>query len=166
MAYAFARDGGLPCSTAVRWVCPRRRSPAVAIWGVAAVSVLFTLHTPVYSTITAVCTIFLYVSYVLPATLGAWAYGRTWTAMGPWNLGRWYRPLALLSVLACAAMIVIGMQPPNERSAWVVGAFAMVLAAAWFGGVRRRFPGPPTSAFDDHRRAAAIPLTVSVASDE
>ena len=32
MAYAFARDGGLPFSSAVRWVCPRRRSPAVAIW--------------------------------------------------------------------------------------------------------------------------------------
>ena len=146
MAYAFARDGGLPFSAAVRWVCPRRRSPAVAIWAVAAVSVLFTVHTPVYSTITAVCTIFLYLSYVLPTALGAWAYGRTWTAMGPWDLGRWYRPLALLSVAGCAALIAIGMQPPNERSAWVVGAFAIAMAAAWFGGVRSRFPGPPHAA--------------------
>jgi amino acid transporter len=146
MAYAFARDGGLPYSAAVRWVCPRRRSPAVAIWAVAAVSVLFTLHTPVYSTITAVCTILLYVSYVLPTALGAWAHGRTWTAMGPWDLGRWYRPLAVLSVAGCAALIAIGMQPPNERSAWVVGAFAITLAAAWFGGARRLFPGPPQAA--------------------
>jgi amino acid transporter len=143
MAYAFARDGGLPFSQAVRWVCPRRRSPAIAIWGVAAAAVLFTLHTPVYSTITAVCTIFLYVSYVLPTALGAWAYGRTWTAMGPWDLGRWYRPLAVLSTAGCAGLIAIGMQPPNESSAWVVGAFALVLAAAWFGGTRHRFPGPP-----------------------
>ncbi len=143
MAYAFARDGGLPFSAAVRRVCPRRRSPAVAIWAVAAVSVLFTLHTPVYSTITAVCTIFLYISYVLPTALGAWAHGRTWTVMGPWDLGPWYRPLAVLSVAGCAALIAIGMQPPNERSAWVVGAFAIALAAAWFGGAGRRFPGPP-----------------------
>jgi amino acid transporter len=142
MAYAFARDGGLPFSTAVRWVCPRRRSPAVAIWAVAAVSVLFTLHTPVYSTITAVCTIFLYLSYVLPTAIGARSHGRTWTAMGPWDLGRWYRPLAWLSVAGCAGLIAIGMQPPNERSAWVVGAFAIAMAAAWFGGVRHRFPGP------------------------
>ena len=42
MAFAFARDGGLPFSHAVRWVCPKRRSPAVAIWGVALASVLFT----------------------------------------------------------------------------------------------------------------------------
>jgi amino acid transporter len=157
MAYAFARDGGLPFSAAVRWVCPRRRSPAVAIWAVAAVSVLFTLHTPVYSTITAVCTIFLYVSYVLPTALGAWAYRRTWTAMGPWDLGRWYRPLAILSVAGCAALIAIGMQPPNERSAWVVGAFAMAMAAAWFGGVRRRFPGPPHMALTNISRADRRP---------
>ncbi len=62
MADAFARDGGLPFSTAVRRVCPRRRSPAMAIRAVAAVSVLFAPRTPAYSTITAVCTIFLYVS--------------------------------------------------------------------------------------------------------
>ena len=66
--------------------------------------------------------------------------------MGPWDLGRWYRPLAWLSVVGCAALIVIGMQPPNERSAWVVGAFAIAMAAAWFGGVRHRFPGPPHAA--------------------
>ena len=54
----------------MRWVCPKRRSPAVAIWSVAAASGLFTLHTPVYATITAVCTIFLYLSYVLPSGPG------------------------------------------------------------------------------------------------
>jgi hypothetical protein len=63
--------------------------------------------------------------------------------MGPWDLGRWYRPLAVLGVAGCAGLIAIGMQPPNERSTWVVGAFAIALAAAWFGGARRRFPGPP-----------------------
>jgi amino acid transporter len=146
MAFAFARDGGLPFSHTIRWVCPKRRSPAVAIWAIAAASVLFTLYTPVYATITAVCTIFLYVSYVLPTALGAWAYGRTWTRMGPWDLGRWYRPLAGLSVVGCALLIAIGMQPPHERSAWVVGGTALALAVAWFGGARHRFPGPPRTA--------------------
>ncbi len=146
MAFAFARDGGLPFSQAVRRVCPKRRSPPVAIWGVALAAILFTLHTPVYSTITAVCTVFLYVSYVLPAALGAWAYGRSWSAMGPWNLGRWYRPLAVLSVIGCLGLIAIGMQPPNECAFWVVGGAAVVLAAGWFGIARHRFPGPPHAA--------------------
>ena len=55
MAFAFARDGGLPCSAAVRRVSPAHRTPAVAIWTVAIAAVLFTVYTPVYSTITAVC---------------------------------------------------------------------------------------------------------------
>jgi amino acid transporter len=152
MAFAFARDGGLPYSNAVRWICPKRRSPAVAIWTVAVASILFVIHTPVYATITAVCTIFLYLSYVLPTALGAWTYGRTWTTMGPWDLGFWYRPLAILSVAGCMVLIVVGMQPPNERSVWVVGGVALVLAIAWFGFVRHHFTGPPQAAFDEARR--------------
>ena len=154
MAFAFARDGGLPFSHAIRWVCPKRRSPAVAIWMVAVASLLFTIHTPVYATITAVCTIFLYLSYVLPIALGAWAYGRTWTVMGPWDLGLWYRPLAVLSVAGCVVLIVVGMQPPNERSIWVVGIAAVALAATWFGRARRHFPGPPSGSAG----AGATPL--------
>jgi len=143
MAYAFARDGGVPFSQAVRWVCPRRRSPAVGIWTVSAAAVLFTLYTPVYSTITAVCTILLYISYALPTVLGARAHGRTWTTMGPWHLGRWFRPLAWTSVVGCLALIGIGVQPPNERAIWVVGGVAIVLGLVWIGGARSRFPGPP-----------------------
>lgn len=143
MAFAFARDGGLPFSKLMRRVSPRRRSPSAAIWAVSLASVLFTVYTPVYSTITVVCTIFLYLSYVLPTALGAYAFGRTWTTMGPWNLGRWYRPMAIASVLGCLALIAIGMQPPNEQSIWVLGGSAVVLATAWTGLERRRFPGPP-----------------------
>ena len=143
MAFAFARDGGLPFSHAVRWVCPKRRSPPVAIWMVAIASLLFTVHTPVYTTITAVCTIFLYLSYVLPTALGTWAYGRTWTAMGPWDLGRLYRPLAVLSVTGCVVLIAIGMQPPNQRSVWVVGGATLALH---YGLVRHRPPSLSRSA--------------------
>ncbi len=143
MAYAFARDGGVPFSRAVRRVCPHRRSPAVGIWTVSAAAVLFTLYTPVYSTITAVCTILLYISYVLPTALGARAHGRTWTEMGPWHLGRWFRPLAWVSVAGCLALIGIGIQPPNERAIWVIGGTILLLWLVWIGGARSRFPGPP-----------------------
>jgi amino acid transporter len=154
MAYAFARDGGLPWSRAVRWVCPKRRSPPVAIWSAAAASALFTFYTPVYATITVVCTIFLYVSYVLPCMLGVWAHGKSWTVMGPWDLGRWYRPLAVVSALGCTGLILIGMQPPNEKSVWVVAAYVLVLAIAWFSRARRRFPGPPLVEYRDDRSEA------------
>lgn len=143
MAFAFARDGGLPASRWVRWVSPRFRTPPVAIWAVSAAAVAFTLYSPVYTTITAVCVIFLYVSYVLPTAIGFFAHGRWWTEFGPWQLGRWFRPLAVVSVLGCAGFIVIGMQPPNEKAAIVVGGVLAALALGWYGFARRTFPGPP-----------------------
>jgi amino acid transporter len=143
MAFAFARDGGLPFSAAVRHVSPRFRTPPVAVWGVAVASVAFTAYTPVYTTITAVCVIFLYVSYVLPTAIGLLAHGRWWTRFGPWTLGRWFRPLALVSLVGCGGLIVIGMAPPNDQAAYAVGGTAVALAVGWFARARHTFPGPP-----------------------
>jgi amino acid transporter len=143
MAYAFARDGGMPFSSALRRVGEKTRAPAAAIWAAAGAAWLFTLWTPVYATITAVCTMFLYTSYVIPTALGALALGRTWRRMGPWSLGRWFRPLALASVVGCAGLILIGVQPPNERSLLVLAGMVGLLTLGWFGSERRRFAGPP-----------------------
>lgn len=154
MAFAFARDGGLPFSAAVRHVSPRFRTPPVAVWGVSAAAVAFTAYTPVYTTITAVCVIFLYVSYVVPTAIGFVAHGRWWTAFGPWTLGAWFRPLALVSVVGCAGLIVIGMQPPNEAAVSAVGGFAALLAVGWFARARRTFPGPPHGVMNAAQLAA------------
>jgi amino acid transporter len=142
MLYAFARDGGLPVSGLLRRVHPVYRAPVPAVWAVAVTAVLFTVYTPVYSTITAVCTLYLYVSYVLPTALGMWAWGRTWTKPGPWHLGRWYRPLAAVAVLGCGGLLVIGVQPPNDKALVILGATLALLAAYWFGHARRHFRGP------------------------
>ena len=144
MTYAFARDGGLPASYLLRQVSSRFQSPAAAIWAVAISATLFTVYTPVYSTITAVCVIFLSISYVLPTILGFLAYGKTWKNMGPWTMGAWYRPAAIVAAAGCLGLIVIGMQPPNEQALWVVAGTVLLLVVCWFGGVRNAFPGPPT----------------------
>ncbi len=115
MAYAFARDGGLPFSGALRRVSVRHGSPVHAIWATALLSIVFTVYTPVYSTIAAVCTIFLYLSYVIPTALGLFAWGRTWTTMGSWTLGRAYRPVAVVAVVFCGLLIAVGVQPPNDQ---------------------------------------------------
>jgi amino acid transporter len=143
VAFAFARDGGLPFSARVRRVSPRTQAPAVAVWAVAAAAVGFAAYTKVYSTIAAVCVVFLYVSYVLPTAIGLVAHGRWWTEFGPWALGRWYKPLAAVSVVGCIGLIVIGMQPPNEAALPVVGGTTVVLAGVWATYARHNFPGPP-----------------------
>jgi amino acid transporter len=146
MVYAFARDGGLPASGTLRLVHANYRTPVPAIWAVAFLALAFTVYTPVYSTITSVCAIFLYISYVLPAALGLWAYGRTWTKMGPWNLGTLYRPLAALCVVGCAALVYIGVQPPNDKALSCLVGFVLLMAVTWFAFERQRFKGPPQSA--------------------
>lgn len=155
IAYAFARDGGMPASSKLRRVSERYRTPAMAIWTAATAAALATVYTPVYEIMAAVAAILLYISYVLPTALGLIAYGRNWTAMGPWHLGLWYRPLAAVSVLGCVALILIGMQPPNEKTAWIVGGVLLVLAVIWFAGAGRRFAGPPEMLLEKAGRATA-----------
>jgi amino acid transporter len=141
MTYAFARDRGLPGSGWLRHVSDRYRVPPFSIWSVAILGVIF--GTLAYETIATVCTIFLYISYVLPTALGFVAHGRRWTQMGPWHLGVFFRPLAIISVLFCGLLIVIGMAPPNELAFVITAITAVALAVIWFAYERRRFPGPP-----------------------
>ncbi|HWB06190.1 MAG TPA: amino acid permease [Verrucomicrobiales bacterium] len=142
MTFAFARDGGLPFSSALRRVNPGSKSPSVAVWFASIAAALFTILVP-YATIAAVCVIFLYISYVLPVAAGFFAHGRTWTRMGPWQIGRLYRPLAVVSVLGCLFLIVVGMQPPNDQAVLIVGGAVALLVVVWFALERKRFKGPP-----------------------
>jgi len=142
MIFAFARDGGLPWSNYLGSVSPLTRAPTRAIWGTAVLAVAFTALVP-YATIAAVCTVFLYISYVLPVVAGFFAYGRTWTVMGPWQLGAWYRPLAMVAAIGCGFLIVIGLQPPNQQAVPIVGGTMAALLAIWYGYERKNFKGPP-----------------------
>jgi amino acid transporter len=128
MVYAFARDGGLPASNWLRYV-GKYQTPGPAILLVSVLAVAFTIYTPVYSTITLACAIFLYISYVIPTWLGFWAYGNSWKSMGPWNLGPWYRPLAVLAILGCSVLILIGIAPPNDQALYILIAFTGSLIA-------------------------------------
>jgi amino acid transporter len=153
MCYAFARDGGLPFSHLLRRVSLTYRTPAIAIWCTATLTILFTVYTPVYSTIAAACVIFLYVSYLIPTVLGLFAYNRSWTKMGPWTIGGWYRPLAVLCVLGCGLLLVIGVQPPNEKNLWIIGGALAATALVWFGFERHHFSGPPQGVMIERRQA-------------
>ena len=144
MMYAFARDGGLPGSRALKRVSPRWRTPVAAIWTTVALAFASTLYAPAYTTLTTACVIFLYLSYVMPAAAGLRAYGRSWTRMGPFDLGRrLYRALAVVSLAGVALLVWIGVQPPNEKALTATLAAVALLAAAWGLGVRRHFRGPP-----------------------
>jgi amino acid transporter len=150
MMYAFARDGGLPGSAQLKQVSPRWKTPVIAIWVTAALAVASTLYAPAYSTLTTACVIFLYVSYVMPTLCGIFAFGKTWTKMGPFDLGaRLYKGLAVLSVAGVLLVVWIGVQPPNDKALTVLLAVSAVLFASWHLGVRRVFRGPPVMTVAD-----------------
>ena len=100
----------------MRWVCPKAALASRRNLGSrGGLRPVYALHAGLCNDHRGVHDLPLYFVRAANA-LGAWAYGRTWTVMGPWDLGRWYRPLAVLSVVGCVVLIVLGMQPPNERS--------------------------------------------------
>ncbi len=143
MIFAFARDGGLPASGLLKSVHPTLRSPVAAIWTACIISVLFTLYTPAYTTIVSVTVIFLFLSYGLPVAIGGVAYGKTWTRMGPWDMGPAFRVVSVLAVLAVALIFFLGVQPPNDAALAITIAFLAITAVVWFGFERGRFKGPP-----------------------
>ncbi len=144
MTYAFARDGGLPLSRFFEQVSPRWKTPVRAIWLTAALAVASTLYAPAYSTLTTACVSFLYVSYVMPTLIGGFVIGRSWTRMGPFDLGlHWYRFLAAASVLGAVVVVWIGVQPPNDKALVVLLVATSTLLGTWWLGIRSRFRGPP-----------------------
>ncbi|MEQ5841231.1 amino acid permease [Paraburkholderia acidicola] len=144
MMYAFARDGGLPASRALRRVNDTHRTPGTAIWVSAVLAIAVTLYGDAFAVLSTGSAVFLYVSYVMPVAAGLSAEGRTWVHKGPFNLGVWSKPVALLAVLGGAVLVYVGIQPPNEKVLYISFALVVAMAVCWYGlGVRSRFTGPP-----------------------
>jgi amino acid transporter len=167
MVFAFSRDGGLPGSKFLRSIHGEFRTPVAAIWVAAIISILFTLYTPVYTTIVSVTVIFLFLSYGIPIVLGLFAYGRTWTKMGPWNIGRLYPVVAVLCAAAILFIFYIGIQPPNANALKITIVFIALTIALWFGLERKRFAGPPMGAEIERRQREIerIERTLQVGAD-
>lgn len=171
MIYAFARDGGLPGSAALKKVSPKWKTPVAAIWTASLVAIAATLYAPAYSTLTTACVIFLYISYVMPTAAGLFRIGKTWTKFGPFNLGPTvFKVVGVISILGVLALCWIGVQPPNDKALTVTVAAIVLLTGTWWLGLRTRFAGPPVvslvappAAADD--AGAAPGLTPAPATD-
>ena len=153
MIFAFSRDGGLPGSAALRTVSPKYRTPVAAIWASAVLAVLFTSYAEWYAVIVSVTVIFLFLSFTVPIFYGLLAHGKTWTKMGPWDMGPKYKIVAVLCVVAMILILVIGVQPPADKALKITIAFFILTAIVWFGFERRRFKGPPQGVMIQQRAA-------------
>ena len=148
MMYAFARDGGLPASNALKAVSPKYSTPVAAIWVSAIAVFAATLYGDAYLVLATGSAVLLYISYVSPIAAGLLAEGKTWTHKGPFNLGGASKLVAVLAIIGGVILAFVGMQPPNEKVLYLVVGLAVVLLIFWFAGVRSTFKGPPMMSKD------------------
>ncbi len=157
MVFAFARDGGIPfLSGALRHVSPTYRTPVGGIWATVILAIAATLYSSAYNALAAGSATFLYVSYAMPVAAGFFAEGKSWTAFGPFKLGVWSKPLALITTLGVVGVAWIGIQPPNDIVVNYAIGILVLLLVGWFAVERKRFAGPPITKAAIAARSAEI----------
>ena len=165
MLFAFGRDDGIPGARFLKRVSPAHRTPDASIWTVAVLSFLFVWGASLvtiggasaYSIVVSCTVIFLFFSFAIPIALGLVAHGRTWTRMGPWNLGEpLFKTVAVLSILSACLIFFIGVQPPNDWALWITVGFLVLAGVIWLAFERRRFNGPPLGDMIAKRQAEIL----------
>ena len=143
MVFAFARDNGLPASNLWRKVSPQYRTPVNAIWLTSLLGIAATLYSPAFAALAAGCALFLYISYAMPIAAGFFAEGKSWQVFGPFNLGKLFKPFAVVTVLGVIVITYAGLQPPFDIVINYAIGIVILLTILWFGLEQRRFKGPP-----------------------
>ena len=144
MLFAFSRDGGVPWfSKSLRKVSREHRTPANAIWASAVLSIVATLYGDAFIVLSTGCAVFLYVSYAMPIGAGLLGEGKTWTNKGPFDLGGASKLVAALAVIGCIVLVIVGVQPPNEKVGYLLFWGVIALIIIWYAVEKKRFQGPP-----------------------
>jgi amino acid transporter len=160
--YAFSRDRGMPGWWLFRRL-NRQRVPLYAVIAVSVASLIITIPAYwgnkvgvpwAYFAITSICTVGLYLAYIIPVYLRLRAGSRF--EPGPWTLGRHYKWINIgaivfvaLVVYALDIPIVPGGVPWNDAFDWtavnysplvlIVGALVGIW---WFIDAKNRYKGP------------------------
>ena len=115
MIYAFSRDGAIPGSKFWHRINKRTRTPTNSIWfaTVGAWVLLAPAYwkgsVTAYYAVTAIAVIGLYIAYVTPTFLRLRA-GDSFKA-GPWNLGKWSKPVGTIAVVWVLFICIVLMMP-------------------------------------------------------
>lgn len=163
MLFAFARDGAVPgsaywCRLSARKV-PVHAVLFISFW--AFVLLIPSMLVPAanaptaYAAATSVATIGLYIAYGIPILLRQW-HGARFTT-GPWQLGTWYRPVGIISLVWIVVISVLFILPTdakgfpwNDGFTWNAVNYAPIALVAvvgaitvwWLASARRWFTGP------------------------
>ena len=116
MIYAFSRDGAVPGHRIWHRINPRTRTPTNSVW--LAVGLAFLLGVPslyqnagysvAFFAIVSIGTVGLYIAYIIPVFL---RLRNKDFQLGPWNLGRWSKPIGWVAVLWVCFICVVFFLP-------------------------------------------------------
>ncbi|EMD35719.1 hypothetical protein CERSUDRAFT_115678 [Gelatoporia subvermispora B] len=152
MMYAFARDGGIPGHKFFHKVDPKRKSPIRTVWLACTLSFILGLpslgSSVAFSAATSIATMGLYISYGIPIALRV--IYRAQFVRGPFHLGRFSYPIAIISVIwICFISIVFilpELNPVNSQTLnYAIVAVGIVIAYSmgfWVISARKWFTGP------------------------
>jgi amino acid transporter len=155
MLFAFSRDDGVPGSGWLKQVSRRYRTPANAVIAITVLSwlliaVIYVLTKAlggdpffIIAGVTGVSTVLLYWAYGLCIALGLWG-NQDWRNERVWSLGRWSRPLAIVSVVWIILITPLFLYPfsLNPAALATVLGFLGFLAVYYLVWARNRFKGP------------------------
>eukprot|EP00887_Chlorella_sp_A99_P005312 scaffold1.g5312.t1 len=157
MLYAFSRDGAVPGSKLWHQVHPRTKTPIYSVWACVIVAFLLGLpvlnSTVVFTAVTSIATIGLYISYVVPVAMRILLARKTFKP-GPFSLGVFSDLIggaAILWVLFITALFVLPTAYPvtkdNLNYAGVAVGIVLVFSFGWWLlpgklGARTWFKGP------------------------
>jgi amino acid transporter len=163
MVFAFSRDNALPGTALWRKVSGRTRSPVAAVWlsvtaaGVLALPSLYS--TTAYGAVTAINVIGITPAYAIPVYLRLRAGDRF--EPGPWNLGRWSRPIGWVAVVWVAFVTVLFCLPQSSpvtvdsmNYASVALIAVLFLASVWWYAARRAYATPAAAVREAGREQA------------
>jgi amino acid transporter len=179
MMYAFSRDGAVP-----GWRIWSRvnanRIPFNAVIAVAVCALILTLPalkgnkdglTVAFTAVVQIGVIGLYLAYVIPIFL-RWRMGDRFQ-QGPWNLGKKYKWMCLVSIIEVFIVVVVYFNLPFSSSGvpweddfeWalfnytpvVTGGVFIVVGVWWLLSARKTFEGPRTTVQEIDREIGAPP---------
>jgi amino acid permease (GABA permease) len=150
--FAFSRDGAIPGSRLWHSVNPRTGTPVKSVWFAAVgafILVLPSLWSSVaFFAVVSVNVIGLFGSYAIPIFLRL-RRGDDFEP-GPWNLGKWSKPVATVAVLWVFLSSILFLLPQVSPINWhtlnyapiALGVVLLISSVWWFVTAKRTFNGP------------------------
>ncbi|KAK9318944.1 amino acid transporter [Lipomyces orientalis] len=177
VVFAYSRDGALPGSRWLKMINKKTKTPVNSVWFVLIIGALLSLlmfASPVaIGAVFSLGAIAQYIAFIIPVALKLFVVGDKFRP-GPWNLGRWSKPVGAVAVAWVALIIPVLCFPAVKGQdlnsltmnyTCLIYGGVMSLSLIWYAiDARKWFKGPRINV--DHLIHAQVVESVTMISDD